>query len=529
MTWQTGTSDNYQTVLQDLIDVATSDHVATVAIDGGGAGYVVGDVLTVAGGTSTHAATLVVTSVAAGVIDGIRMGNGGAYTVDPTLSANAATGGTGAGATFDLTMDATGWAVDRREYRAARATISAGGTGYSVGNVLTVVGGTGSEVARFRVQTVSGGAVTSVAPLLRGSTTTTHDVSGLYTATPSNPVTTTGGAGTCTLTVEYEQELIMEGAGAGSDDITVGIRTFQDVVGFDTTYNWAVYGMASYSSSLYFFDQVNISPGFNTVPAADPPMLTAVGSYVPLRDTNGSFPITYWFNITPYRIIAVFKVRSGITTAYCSMYLGYVNGLGTTTEIPWPIFVAGCSHRRNVWYQDTTPYITGLAVMDGGGVDNGPAFIFRPVPSSWAGIQNADVNDAGVSRAADADSCIYPGGSPNVKPPASGYAAIATDGWGTFADVIPVSGIPGTQVWQIYPTPNTAGDLYWLIPSTIIDTDDNTNDFLPYGELDEVFWVSRGGTLTSEDTITVDGEVYRVFQCGNRTSEFSYMAIKETY
>lgn len=64
------------------------------------------------------------------------------------------------------------------------AAINAGGTGYSVGDVLTIAGGTGTA-AKLYVLAVSGGAVTSVA----------LNTAGDYSAAPSNPVSVTGGTG----------------------------------------------------------------------------------------------------------------------------------------------------------------------------------------------------------------------------------------------------------------------------------------------------------------------------------------------
>ncbi len=71
-----------------------------VAIVDGGAGYTANDILTVVGGTGT-AATLKVTSVAGGVIDGISVQSSGVYTSDPSDPVSV-TGGTGANATFTL-------------------------------------------------------------------------------------------------------------------------------------------------------------------------------------------------------------------------------------------------------------------------------------------------------------------------------------------------------------------------------------------------------------------------------------------
>lgn len=74
--------------------------ISTIAINSGGAGYTVNDVLTLTGGT--FSATITVNTVAAGVITAATItvrGNGYKATV-----ANAVTGGTGAGATFDTTI-----------------------------------------------------------------------------------------------------------------------------------------------------------------------------------------------------------------------------------------------------------------------------------------------------------------------------------------------------------------------------------------------------------------------------------------
>ncbi len=74
------------------------------AINAGGTGYATNDILTVAGGTFTRAATLRVTGQTGGVIDTVEVVDPGEYTVAPTLTANAVTGGTGTSATVDLVM-----------------------------------------------------------------------------------------------------------------------------------------------------------------------------------------------------------------------------------------------------------------------------------------------------------------------------------------------------------------------------------------------------------------------------------------
>ena len=108
----------------------------------------------------------------------------GSYTALPTVTVSAPGLPGGVTATGTLTM------------RALSAVVAVGGSDYVSGDILTVVGGTGTA-ATFTVDTVDGGAVQTVTPLDTGS----------YTALAANPRTTTdnsvSGAG-ATLTVTYE-------------------------------------------------------------------------------------------------------------------------------------------------------------------------------------------------------------------------------------------------------------------------------------------------------------------------------------
>ena len=106
---------DYDDALLRLIDLAVNNNAIAVAINAGGTGYTIGDILTVSGGTAVSGLvlTLEVTSVAAGVIDGIRIFDCGAYSSNPANPV-AVTGGTGADdATFNMTFEAQNWAVNR--------------------------------------------------------------------------------------------------------------------------------------------------------------------------------------------------------------------------------------------------------------------------------------------------------------------------------------------------------------------------------------------------------------------------------
>ncbi len=99
----------------DVVDAAlpaAGNYLATVAVQASGTGYVVGDILTIAGGTGTVTASARVTAVSStGQITGIKVAQVGLYSVSPSLSANAVTGGTGTTATLNLTFNANTAAV----------------------------------------------------------------------------------------------------------------------------------------------------------------------------------------------------------------------------------------------------------------------------------------------------------------------------------------------------------------------------------------------------------------------------------
>lgn len=123
--------------------------------------------------------------------------NRGSYTALPTVTVSAPSLPGGVQATGTLSM------------RAVSATVAAAGTGYVQGDILTVVGGTGTA-ATFEVATVDvGGEVLTVTLVGAGS----------YTALATNPVATTTNsvAGTdATLTVTYEvADFVVTNPGSG--------------------------------------------------------------------------------------------------------------------------------------------------------------------------------------------------------------------------------------------------------------------------------------------------------------------------
>jgi hypothetical protein len=132
-----------------------------------------------------------------GTVTAITRTNGGStYTSTPTLTIAAPTtaGGVQATATFTMGLGVT-------------PTVTAGGTGYTVGNTLTVVGGTGTA-AVLTVSAVSAGAITAV----------TVSNFGTYSVLPSVPFSVTGGTGssaTFTSTFGVNSSFTITNAGSG--------------------------------------------------------------------------------------------------------------------------------------------------------------------------------------------------------------------------------------------------------------------------------------------------------------------------
>jgi len=150
-------------------------------------------------GTDTNV-SLAIQSQGTGAIDlaagssGVNISNGGtvtaitrtsvgsSYTTNPTVAISAPTTAGGVQATATVPIGV------------ASFTVSNGGTGYAVGNVLTMVGGTFTSAGTCTVSAVSGGVITAV----------TATSTGTYTAAPTNPASVTGGAGTgATFTLNF--------------------------------------------------------------------------------------------------------------------------------------------------------------------------------------------------------------------------------------------------------------------------------------------------------------------------------------
>lgn len=557
MAWIEGIATDYRDMLDQLIEIATSDHVDTVAIVVGGTLYVVDELITLTDGTRTHSAVFRVTAVSGGVITAIQMEQGGAYTVDPDLTATTAhtSSASGINATFDLTMNSEPWTVERRAQEAVSATIANGGTGYSVSDQITlsmngggVQGATGEGtdygvLPVFNVDTVSAGVITAVSLVTAGHLEERPDVDGV---TGGFQADVTGGTGNddAVLTVTYqdvaaaqEDVVILSGPGeGGTDDIFVGIRTHQepDVSTFDTVFNWQLFGLVEFNSALALHAQPNISPG---VEADIGDRSTGGGVYMVLKEDDADPDITFWMSVTNRRIILVCKVETASTAFYPSMYLGFINSFGTTAELPYPLYIAGCTNRSNShWGDSQLGRISSFSEATGSQSfpTNGPSFFRIPQTGVWEAFKNISADDISTpTRTHTLDFTVYPTGRITTTPQANDTIVNEAVVGVTMGDIYPTqgqSGVPPSPTYLWRPTPNTGDDIRTLVPLTLIATDDPGIDLYEiYGELDNCYWISASDPVTdlvSEDIQKIGNDRYMVFQSGNQTEVYNYWAVK---
>jgi hypothetical protein len=149
--------------------------------------------------------------------------------------------------------------------------IVSGGTGYTVGNTLTLVGGTGSA-ATLTVSTVSGGVITAV----------TIGSFGSYSVVPTNPISVTGGSGSgATFTVTWGVGTITI-ATAGSGYIEQPTITFSGGGGSGA----AAYASVGSSSIIRA-----LSGGANGTQALS--IHTSGGETIRITDSGGT-NVNYW-------------------------------------------------------------------------------------------------------------------------------------------------------------------------------------------------------------------------------------------
>jgi hypothetical protein len=174
-----------------------------------GTGYAEGDVVTVSGGTYSQPAQfgVLTTNPTTGAVGQVYCTTPGVYTAVPSIP-ESTTGGSGDGTLrINVVWSGIGAVSGVVYYISAQ-----GGTGYNVGDIVTISGGTSTSVAQVTVSSVG----------LNGTVTGVYvSTPGAYTVLPSNPVlqASTSGVGTgleLTMVPATAQAVVVVPVAAGS-------------------------------------------------------------------------------------------------------------------------------------------------------------------------------------------------------------------------------------------------------------------------------------------------------------------------
>ena len=486
------------------------------AIAAAGTDYVVGDQLTLSGGTSTVAAVVEVLTVnGSGGVLTVHIRNAGIYVAGPA-SPVSTTGGAGTGCTLTCTFGDNGWTRVRAinvAGAAQSATVAVGGTSYVVGNILTLSGGTGHTASTFRVATVSSGVVTAVTLVNAGS----------FSTAPGNPVSTTGGAGTgCTLTVTFggtsaEREVVLVGEGdAGTDEIYCGYITARDT----TNRQLEIMGFTGHDPALPIFDQ----PGMS-LSSVDQNQLS--GSYCPTHDAT----MDLWISVKPRRIVFVYLASN----LYGSAHMGFLDPYLTSGNWAYPLYICGQSARfldginpsgvfGHVGSPNGFTAFTSAQYLAGAGQ-------LRDSSGSWIQIRNSvrTGSSSGVEIRSTEGGGVFPYFRFDYTTTDDLNFPDSTGGFNSQNDT-PFSGI-GTDVGQpdftIEPTPDSGGDIYLRYPCTVIYATRIPLDIRIFGDVVGVFAINSGNILAPQNRIREGLEFFMVFGGGVQTGIKSLWCLKE--
>ena len=514
MPHQKGTASDYRNLLLKVDDFITNKHIATAVVNAGGTGYVVGDIITVAGGTVVNSmpATLEVTAVSGGVITALHINSSGAYSAAPTISGNAVTGGTGSGATVDLTIMSPQWVNRIKNIATATGPIEVGsvsigadGSGYTVSDVVTL----DAPLVNTAQMTATVSTISGSGDVLGISLTTKGD----YNSFASGNFSTTGGTGTgLSLDPDFiptRDEYMWEGDGTGGNNVFVGMRSSYSP-GIDQQ-SVQLAGFTSWDTTNNWDNQTGMSPGEDSLSAGK-------GSYI-LASSN---PFDFWVYATARRIIVVINVAGN----YQSAYLGLLDPFGTDTEIPYPMFICGSSDKNKEDIGNSSLWVRGPAdpTSSTSLTTNGPGYV--RLGASYNKTWNGSYSGSSIGSNKHQSLFVYP------------TATVYTSG--LLSDDLLSSVSSGNYLWQhtirsdkdstpskrFMPSPDSGGNIYFPIQCVVIQSRQGIAH-RAIGEINGMFWVSAEDGLIAQDKIIVGGVSYRVFQMGANSLSYAHFCVRE--
>ena len=399
-------------------------------------------------------------------------------------------------------------------------TVNAGGTGWAVGDLFDINGGTvvSGHNAIGEVLTEAAGVATSVrifaggaytaSPGVGATTTAISPATGINLTVDATILATGWAVNRSQVLTSPERELLLQGTGSGSEEIFVGVETKRNVGA--STFYWELAGMTGFDNGELFDDQPGCSRQIVGTRTLTTPM------------NNGTIDFFLFIDSFHIKLIA----RSG--SSYTSVYMGFVNQYATPAEYPYPLVIIGCSSAaaRNQPYNTSNNFLSGMHdPLAFASNEEGPGAI-REVDGNWYQLRNAHFTG---TKQPSINRVIWPAqallnnlvGFLTEDQFCYRVTALDVSQWfGGDSDITPVT--------LLQPTPDTGGDIQFLWPTQIYQVDPS-QQFL--GELIDVHPIAVNGIgAVSEDTMTdANGDVYILFQNCNRTDSWAFFAIKRTF
>ncbi len=400
--------------------------------------------------------------------------------------------------------------------------VNVGGTGWAVGDLFTINGGTivGGHNAIGEVLTEAAGVALTVRIFAGGAYTVSPGVAAATVAIfPSVGINLTVDAtilatGWSTdrsgIVVAPERELLLRGVGAGADEIFIGMETKRNVSA--GVFYWELAGATGFDNG----EPLATQPGTSLFNVETNDLTTPLNNGI----------IDFFIVIDGFHIKMIAK--SG--ASYTNLYMGFIFTYATPAEYPYPLVIIGCSSSptRDQPFNSSSNFISGmhdpLQLANG---HDGPGAI-REVDGQWYLLANA-FNQSG-SKFRRTDRVIWPAGSITSNDTINFLIQDRFQGNfpGDDAAVFFGGATNTTPAKLLEPSVDSGGDIAFLWP-TMIYQKLPSQQFL--GELIDVFPVSVFGIgAVAEDTMTdINGDVYLLFQNCNRTDTWTFFGIKRTF
>jgi hypothetical protein len=301
-----------------------------------------------------------------------------------------------------------------------------------------------------------------------------------------------------------EKEVVLLGTVAGGDAPYIAFLSYTFGSGASTRRGLGCFGMTAFNPALDLASQPGIGPTAGTLPSSS-------GSKILVHEAARE----WWISVTPRRIVGALRTTD-ITVCYVSWYMGLMNGFGTATTSPYPMFIGASSNvaQREVDNIEQTGLSECYQSPSGGG----PMYYRRKSDGTWVTVRNG-FNNASVPTQ-QSDVTMWPVCSLEESSldeevhAADGAGMLETGEWG--------SNIRANASDRLYPAPDSGDDVFFLWPLTVLASGGTTNDINleVAGELDDAFWfggtTAAGGTVSPEDYLEDAGVRYRIFPNGTQ-------------